>query len=145
MASPCFSLVFPNQAVYCAAQYEPENDWFRIVWSGFVINDDGVAGATAYLQALQQAPSSLLLNDNSGVTGPWFDSLDWLQHIWAPQVVALGLRYVAHVLPANDFPSVLPAPEAFSGQFELQIFSTVAEAEHWLHTCRDALPQGQVA
>ncbi|UOQ51381.1 hypothetical protein [Hymenobacter cellulosivorans] len=94
---------------------------------------------------LQGEPCTMLLNDNSGVTGPWFDSIDWLEHVWAPQVAALGLRYVAHVLPTNDFPSVLPPANTFAGQFELQIFSTVAEAEQWLRSCRHGRSSGQVA
>ncbi|TGE28857.1 hypothetical protein [Hymenobacter metallicola] len=145
MTGPTFTLATSSQDAYCAAQYEPENEWIRITWRGFVINDDGVQGATAYLGMLQAVPCAMLLNDNSGVTGPWFDSVDWLQHIWAPQVKALGLRYVAHVLPANDFPSVLPPADAFAGQFELQIFSTLAEAEQWLASCRRAQASDQVA
>lgn len=145
MTKPDYLLTTPIQDAYCAIRFEPAHQWFRITWHGFVINEDGVEGATAHLKLMQDRPAHLLLNDNSGVTGPWFDSLDWLQRIWAPQVVALGLRYVAHVLPANDFPSVLPPHDAFAGQFELQIFGTVAEAEQWLTQCRDAHTSEQVA
>ncbi|TGE20087.1 hypothetical protein [Hymenobacter elongatus] len=145
MAKAHVSLTSSTQEVYCVAQYEPARQWFRISWSGFVINDNGVTGATAYLELLQGINCALLLNDNSRVTGPWFDSVDWLQRIWAPQAVALGLRYVAHVLPANDFPSVLPDPDAFADQFELQIFSTVADAEQWLDACHNSLQQNLVA
>ncbi|MCB2410214.1 hypothetical protein [Hymenobacter lucidus] len=139
MTTPHFALSSRSLDVYCAARYEPVHEWFRVTWRGFVVNEDGVRGATAYLQLLGALPCAMLLNDNSGVTGPWFDSLDWLERIWAPQAIALGLRYVAHVLPAHDFPSVLPPADAFAGQFELQIFTTVAEAEQWLSSCRAAL------
>lgn len=145
MTGPHFFLASSSAGAYCAAQYEPDHEWIRVTWRGFVISEDGVQGATAYLQLLQNQPARLLLNDNSGVTGPWFDSLDWLQRIWAPQAVALGLQYVAHVLPANGFPSVLPPPDAFAGQFELQIFHSVADAEHWLGNCAQAHRSNQVA
>ncbi|PJJ60135.1 hypothetical protein [Hymenobacter chitinivorans] len=145
MTGPSFLLSNQARHVYCAAQHEPENGWIRLTWSGFVINDDGVQGASSYLRLLQGTPCSRLLNDNSRVTGPWFDSIDWLEHVWAPQVVALGLRYVAHVLPANDFPSVLPPADTFAGLFELQIFTTVAEAEQWLRSRGAAHSAEQVA
>jgi hypothetical protein len=145
MTVPQFSLTTSTQEVYCTAHYEPAADWVRITWSGFVRSDDGVRGATAYLQLLRTAPCHLLLNDNSGVTGPWFDSLDWLETIWAPQAVQLGLRYVAHVLPTQEFSPVLPPATAFAGEFELQIFSTVADAEQWLASCRGLLYPSKVA
>lgn len=139
MSTPHFSLSTTSRGIYCTAQYEPETAWLRVTWRGFVENEDGVRGATASLQLLHEAPCALLLNDNSRVVGPWFDSLDWLERIWAPQAVALGLRYVAHVLPADNFPAALPPADAFAGQFELQIFGTTAEAEQWLRSCRAAL------
>jgi hypothetical protein len=43
----------------------------------------------------------MLLNDNSQLTGPWFESTDWLAHVWLPQAEHLGLRYVAHVVQAD--------------------------------------------
>ncbi|UOQ51382.1 hypothetical protein [Hymenobacter cellulosivorans] len=44
MTGPSFLLSNQARHAYCAAQYEPENEWIRITWSGFVINDDGVQG-----------------------------------------------------------------------------------------------------
>jgi hypothetical protein len=62
-----------------------------------------------------------LLNDNSQIKGPWFDSVDWLQRVWAPQAASLGLRYVAHVAQPHteaDLGSVLVS-EPFSNHFEV--------------------------
>jgi hypothetical protein len=58
-------------------------------------------GAEAYLFHAVQTPSAMLLNDNSQLTGPWFESTDWLAHVWLPQAEHLGLRYVAHVVQAD--------------------------------------------
>jgi hypothetical protein len=84
----------------------------------------------AALAPLQQGPVLYLLNDNSQITGPWFDSVDWLQRVWAPQAASLGLRYVAHVAQPHteaDLGSVLVS-EPFSNHFEVQVFSSSEDA-----------------
>ena len=41
-------------------------------------------GAEAYLRRAAHTPSALLLHANSRLQGPWFDSTDWLAHVWVP-------------------------------------------------------------
>ena len=126
----------PGDHSFCALTYEEADHWLRATWRGFVDPLEAMQGAEAYLLRVEQEPSSFLLNDNLQLQGPWFDSLDWLAEVWVPQAVRLGLRYVAHVVQANQpndiisshFPMVLP--------FELQIFHEVADAQQWLRQCQ---------
>jgi hypothetical protein len=124
---------------YCHVQYSEADHWLLATWKGVVTTQDGQYGATEMLRRPdlpQQVP--YLLNDNSQVQGPWFDSVDWLQRIWAPQAERLGLRYVAHVLQPHteDDLGLLLRHNPFAGKFELQFFTNLADAANWLRECQ---------
>lgn len=94
-------------------------------------------GAQAYLDKARTYPCTRLLNDNLALHGPWFDSVEWLEHAWLPQAEQLGLCYVAHVAQADTHHDILTLtlPTPLHGQLELQVFERLAEAEAWLRTC----------
>ena len=123
---------------YCTLDFDKANNWLAITWKGFVTALDGEQGAEASLRQLTLTHAPYLLNDNSEVTGPWFDSVEWLERVWAPQAERLGLRYVAHVMQANVNADLAVAADhnPFAGRFELQVFSSLAEAQRWLHECQ---------
>ncbi|MGI4867104.1 MAG: hypothetical protein ACRYFZ_24515 [Janthinobacterium lividum] len=121
---------------YCRITYSETDQWLLATWKGVVTTQDGQRGAADMLRQLPQVP--YLLNDNSQVQGPWFDSVDWLQRVWAPQAEQLGLRYVAHVLQPHteDDLGLLLRHNPFAGKFELQFFITLADAASWLRECQ---------
>ena len=123
---------------YCAVDFDKSNNWLLITWKGFVTAQDGEQGAEEALRVLELSHVPFLLNDNSRVNGPWFDSVEWLERVWAPQAERLGLRYVAHVMQPDANADLAAAADhnPFAGRFDLQIFTSVAEAEHWLHECQ---------
>jgi hypothetical protein len=130
----------PRDSSTCLLTYEEAHGWLRATWSGYVDPVEAMRGAEAYLLHAAQNRCPFLLNDNSQLRGPWFDSLDWLADVWVPQAVNLGLRAVAHVVQAdqlsdtvtNRFPTTLP--------FELQIFHNLADAQHWLSQQQGVIP-----
>ncbi len=127
-----------NTDKHCTLDFDETNNWLLVTWKGFVTAQDGERGAEESLRQLNLTHAPYLLNDNSQVTGPWFDSVDWLERVWAPQAEQLGLRFVAHVMQANvnaDL-AVTADHNPFAGRFELQVFSTVADAQRWLHECQ---------
>ncbi|MVN77576.1 hypothetical protein GO988_14675 [Hymenobacter sp. HMF4947] len=126
----------PRDHSTCALSYEAENNWLRATWRGYVDPAEAMRGAQAYLHHAAQMPSPLLLNDNSQLRGPWFDSLDWLAEVWVPQASRLGLRYVAHVQQADRHSDIIPARMPSSVPFELQIFQNLEDAQNWLRQCR---------
>ena len=123
---------------YCTVDFDQPNGWLVVTWKGFVTAQDGKRGAQESLRVLELNPTPLLLNDNSQVTGPWFDSVEWLERVWAPQAERLGLRCVAHVMQPDANAGLAAAADhnPFAGRFNFQIFSEVAEARRWLHECQ---------
>ena len=123
---------------YCAVDFDNANTWVLVTWKGFVTAQDGERGAEESLRLLQLTHVPFLLNDNSQVTGPWFDSLEWLERVWLPHAERLGLRYVAHVMQpdANAELAAATSYNPFAGRFDLQIFTSVTQAEHWLRECQ---------
>ena len=125
---------------YCAVDLDKTKEWLSVKWKGFMTAQDGERGAEESLRLLQLTHIPFLLNANSQFTSPWFDSLEWLERVWAPQAVRLGLRYVAHVMQSDVNTELAAATDRnpFVGRFDLQIFSSVAEAQHWLRECQKA-------
>ncbi|HEX8329387.1 MAG TPA: hypothetical protein VF629_17760 [Hymenobacter sp.] len=122
----------------CVLAYDEAEHWLRATWRGFVDMAEAQRGASNYLQVLASVQCAYLLNDNVALHGPWFDSIEWLQRIWLPQALSLGLRYVAHVVQADTLFDTVTAHVRGSEVegLELQIFQQVAEAEAWLRSCQ---------
>lgn len=126
-----------------ALSYNEQEGWIQAVWRGYVDPLEATQGAEAYLQRAAQAPCDFLLNDNTQLTGPWFDSLEWLAEVWVPQATRLGLRYVAHTLQIDRPYDILTSRHFQALPFELQIFQDIEDACHWLRQAR--LSQGGAA
>lgn len=131
----------PRDSSSCRLTYEEANRWLRATWRGFVDPLEARRGAEAYLRYAAQIPCALLLNDNSQLRGPWFDSLEWLGQVWVPQATSLGLRYVAHVVQADRHVDLLTSQLLQNLPFDLQIFQELADAQHWLAQQRERLGQ----
>lgn len=118
----------------CILDFDEDEGWLRATWLGEVDPNEAYQGASRFLHVLQTHRCPFLLNDNSRLTGPWFDSVEWLLRVWAPQAVRLGLRYIAHVVPPHDLAQQagLLKKHVLSHQIELQLFDAVPEAEEWL-------------
>ncbi|MFD2784376.1 hypothetical protein [Hymenobacter rubripertinctus] len=127
---------------YCRLRYEPQKQWLRVTWAGYVGSEYAREGALASLQMLRELPCPYLLNDNSQLEGPWFDSLFWLAQEWGPAAAAAGLQYVAHVVRVGTFANTFlltPTHQLFN-KFEIQIFDSAQEATEWLLSCQTAGP-----
>ncbi len=127
-----------NGQPYCTTEFVAAEGWLRTTWQGFISAAEARQGAEGALEALGQVPVPYLLNDNSQIQGPWFDSVAWLEQVWAPQAERMGLRYVAHVAQPHtesDLSNLL-AHNPFGDRFEVQLFATVEMAREWLHDCQ---------
>lgn len=122
----------------CTLSLAEPDQWLRATWRGFIDAEEAFRGADNYLQQLAHIHCPYLLNDNTNLRGPWFDSLDWLLHIWVPQATQMGLRYVAHVVQTDSKHDTITRTARYPATcaFELQFFDQVAEAEEWLRTCQ---------
>jgi len=123
---------------FCALSYNQTEGWLQAIWRGYVDPQEAQRGAQAYLEHAGRMPSPFLLNDNSQLVGPWFESLDWLVDVWIPHATKLGLRYVAHIVQADQHHDVLTDRLHGAAPFELQIFQNPADARDWLRETRKA-------
>jgi hypothetical protein len=124
----------------CTLDYDEADGWLRATWLGYIDPHEAYNGAARFLDAMQQLHCPYLLNDNSQLSGPWFDSVEWLRLVWAPQAVRLGLRYIAHVMQPHDLlheVATLP-DQPFGDQLTLQFFDTAESAVEWLRTVRSS-------
>lgn len=129
----------------CTITFEEPEQWLRATWRGFVDMDEARRGAAKYLEALASLQCPYLLNDNVALRGPWFDSLEWLEQVWLPRALGLGLRYVAHVVQADSLTDIVTVsfPVANALGLELQIFQHVPDAEAWLRQCQQQEEAGE--
>ncbi|NML67235.1 hypothetical protein HHL22_18680 [Hymenobacter sp. RP-2-7] len=125
----------------CVLSYDEAEGWLQARWSGYVDQAEAMRGAQAYLMNAAKVPSGYLFNDNSRLKGPWFESLDWLVHVWVPSASRLGLRYVAHVVQQNQHHDIFTCRPLTDLPFELQIFQDADDARHWLRQVRDQAVQ----
>jgi hypothetical protein len=134
------SLLFPSGGS-CELTLNRSHRWLRATWTGIITTEDALRGGQNYLQQVGPLHCLYLLNDNSALQGPWFDSLDWLKSVWLPQASRMGLRYVAHVVQADTHTDILTLHHltSFLAELELQIFEQVSEAEEWLRSCQRPL------
>lgn len=125
----------------CTLTFEEADQWIRATWTGHVDAVEAMRGADNYLMKAGPFHCPFLLNDNVGLHGSWFDSVEWLERAWLPYALQLGLRYVAHVVQADRGHDILSLtfPEPVIGEIELQIFHHVQEAEEWLRTCQQSI------
>jgi hypothetical protein len=127
----------PADQSTCILTYDEDEGWLCATWQGYVDPLEAREGAAAYLHHATQHPCALLLNDNSQLQGPWFDSLDWLGDVWVPQAARIGLCYVAHIVQADRLTDTISTGFPVSLPFELQIFQNLDDAQQWLRQCRD--------
>lgn len=133
--------VDPRDHSNCALYYDEVEHWLCATWRGYIDPTEAMQGAEAYLVHAAHTPSALLLNDNSQLTGPWFEGTEWLAQVWVPQAQRLGLRYVAHVVQMDRHYDVITLLKPAALPFELQVFHELAEAQHWLQACRVAIAE----
>jgi hypothetical protein len=123
----------------CTLALEQAEGWLRATWTGHIGAAEAMQGATNYLSQVGPTHCLYLLNDNTALRGPWFDSTRWLERAWLPQAQRLGLRYVAHVVQADTHGDImtLKYPSHYIAEaLELQLFHNVATAEEWLRSCQ---------
>ncbi|TGE10061.1 hypothetical protein [Hymenobacter fodinae] len=123
----------------CEIEYDEDESWLRAIWRGFVDPMEAYNGAENFLRAMETIHCRYLLNDNSQLSGPWFDSVEWLQSVWAPRATHLGLRFIAHVVQPSDLldqAAIVSGEYPFNDHLRLQLFDDVVSAEEWLRTVR---------
>jgi hypothetical protein len=126
--------------IYLSIQYDATNKWVYNNWTGYQTYIGIVAGADACLSPLQENHCAYLLNDNRQVLGPWDHAVDWIVTNWAPRAIAQGLTHFANVVSPESHAagSARSMALGLGGQLQMHTFSTIEEAQAWLHEAQSA-------
>ncbi|UYZ62944.1 hypothetical protein [Hymenobacter weizhouensis] len=125
----------------CELTYNEADNWIRATWIGYVDPREAYQGATTFLEVQEDWQCPYLLNDNSRLRGPWFDSVEWLTTVWAPHAQRFGLRFIAHVAQPQDLlaqAAALSDGQPFGPDLQVQMFDDLASAEEWLRQMQRA-------
>ncbi|MFT2007197.1 hypothetical protein ACMA1I_00855 [Pontibacter sp. 13R65] len=64
--------------LYYVVGYQQSRDTINTIWHGYA-SKNGIKKAWAVgLELLQETKSPYKLNDNTSLTGPWSDTIEWL-------------------------------------------------------------------
>lgn len=123
---------------FLTMEYEPQNHLIYNRWQGYLTLDNVMAGANTVLELLAEVKCPHLLNDNTGVTGPWDHAVAWIAQDWTPRAIALGLTHFAHVVDAKSFAALSAdaMQSGIAGLFEMRIFGSVENGRAWLAEAR---------
>ncbi len=120
--------------VICTTEYQPDNKWIFCNWEGFANVDAIKSWGLEFADLLKKTKCPYLLNDDSKSTGPWTQSMEWIESVLIPKVIDNGLKYYAHVVSANTF-SEMSSKELnikIGGALEMATFKSQEEAKAWL-------------
>lgn len=120
--------------VYLTVEFDETNRWMYTNWIGVVPTENVIEGCQAIIEFLRKHPCPHQLNDNRDMMGSWSEANDWIAREWVPQVQALGLRRLAHLVSPSLFSQASAAEmEArLEDQLEMRLFTNVAQAKAWL-------------
>lgn len=100
-------------------------------WIGLQ-NLDGIKrGGDLIMAHVKEGTIEKILNDNTQVTGPWYDATDWTRDVWFPAIIEAGLKWFAWVVPSGFFPR-MSAARAMPDTPVIKMFTSSDEARSWL-------------
>lgn len=102
-------------------------------WKGFQTFDTVKAGCLKMLEILKSNKCSLVLNDNSNISGA-SDAAEWVGKEWFPMMEEAGLKCFAWVYSPVIFNNISAekAVDMKVGNVIAQFFTTVDDAKNWL-------------
>ncbi|WP_018478777.1 hypothetical protein [Pontibacter roseus] len=120
--------------VYFRANRMPDNAFLYSQWYGVQSVETVQAGGYKLLEMMRERPCLSLLNSNKHVIGSWDMALEWAENEWAPSMRALGLKYLAQVVPSSIYASMTIESliQHIDDTFEIRTFEEDEAAKAWL-------------
>jgi hypothetical protein len=81
----------------CSVYWNDENNWVYTDWKNIPSGKTGKEGCEEMLKLLIKKKSTLVLNDNRNVTGPWNEGAQWVAEDLFPRMVNAGLKKFAWI------------------------------------------------
>jgi hypothetical protein len=117
-------------------EYKSSLNLVEATWFGSATIQDLKNAVVAGLEVHEKTHCAYRLNDNTGFSGPWAESVAWLEEEWLPRAYKAGIRYLAHIARPSSF-GELGGEAMLQGkigaQIEVAVFSDRAAAIKWLH------------
>ncbi|GHA68753.1 STAS/SEC14 domain-containing protein [Pontibacter akesuensis] len=122
-------------------EYKDDLNVVEATWQGTASKQDLRNAIIAGLEVHENTKCAFRLNDNTEFTGPWADSVKWIEEEWLPRAYKSGIRYLAHVARPNSFGEA--AGEAMllgkiGAAIEVKLFDNREDALQWLKKKQEA-------
>ena len=121
--------------LYLTTEFDTSNGWVYNDWKGIISNESIIEGCHEILKVQQDAKCPLMLNDNRQLVNSWGPTARWIDQVWLPQAMELGLRRFAHLVSPGIMGQA-SAAEFFTlvnSKIEMQLFEDLEQAKTWLH------------
>jgi hypothetical protein len=121
--------------VFYRIEYKSLSNIVEAEWQGTATQQDLRNAVVAGLELHERTRCAYRLNDNTGFSGPWADSVAWLEEEWLPRAYAAGIRYLAHVARPGSFGEQAGQTMLrgkIGAQVEVALFSDRSSAVEWL-------------
>ncbi|MGV3589958.1 MAG: hypothetical protein ACO1OF_23320 [Adhaeribacter sp.] len=120
-------------------KYNPELNIIDTHWQGYASKTDLKKACQIGLEFTKAVKCPFKLNDNTYFTGPWNDSVAWLEKEWLPEAIKAGVRYLAHVAAPDSFgekAGEVMQMSLIGRHLKVCIFPTREKALIWLKKCQ---------
>ncbi|QCR23698.1 hypothetical protein [Pontibacter sp. SGAir0037] len=127
-----------NRKFY-TVEYREDLDIIDTLWYGYASASDLKKACEIGLEVLEATHCPFKLNDNTQLSGPWSESVKWLEHEWLPKAMQAGVRFLAHVAMPDSFGEEAGEVMRISkiGQeLQYKVFSSREDALVWLKACQ---------
>ena len=127
-----------NKTFY-VIRYNPELNIIDTRWEGYASKNDLKKACQVGLELTRVVKCPFKLNDNTNFSGPWSDSVAWLEKEWLPEAMRAGVRYLAHVAAPDSFGETAGEVMKMSligRHLDVCIFPNREKALNWLKSCQ---------
>lgn len=132
MLAPCETIEKLHVADNIEISYEPSAHILYCRWIGFQSRDVIEESGSIILDIVKARNISKVLNDNSLVTGSWWEAAVWAADVWFPQMNKAGLKQFAWILSPNIFTELSAKRAMEPYQKTVKTFYSGEEAYRWL-------------
>lgn len=120
---------------YLTVEFDATNGWIYNNWEGIISSESIIEGCHEILRLMEQVKSPLMLNDNRQLINSWGTTTQWIDQVWLPQAMELGLRRFAQLVSPGIMGQA-SAAEFYTlvhTKIELKLFEDLEQAKAWLH------------
>ncbi|HEY0895273.1 MAG TPA: HAMP domain-containing sensor histidine kinase, partial [Sphingobacteriaceae bacterium] len=122
---------------YVNIQYMHERCQILVSWKGYQNHYSIKRGFNKMLDILRHHQCQKVINDNTALSGNWYESAEWASRDWLPSAIEAGLRYFAWVYSPGMSAHLSSDVnmEEMGREISARLFGNIADAQEWLDTC----------